>query len=203
MELWVGPAIIAALVSALISAAGWFVTSWQAQRSEARRRGEKVHDFQVALRAEIASDLLGLQVGSRAEMLEALKKALDQNPSYRPIIPRLASNAVFGEVLRELHVLPAEVIAAVINYQRLRQSIELFVEDIRSVSEVSGNRLLLMTSDYVDMLNRLEILAINAVAALERSLALNKSDGGQQNQGSALEPALAERSASSEQSSLP
>ena len=183
MELWVGPAIIAALVSALISAAGWFVTSWQAQRSEARRRGEKVHDFQVALRAEIASDLLGLQVGSRAEMLEALKKALDQNPTYRPIIPRLASNAVFGEVLRELHVLPAEVIAAVINYQRLRQSIELFVEDIRSVSEVSGNRLLLMTSDYVDMLNRLEILAINAVAALERSLALNKSDGGPQNQG--------------------
>jgi len=203
VELWVGPAIIAALVSALISAAGWFVTSWQAQRSEARRRGEKVHDFQVALRAEIASDLLGLQVGSRAEMLEALKKALDQNPTYRPIIPRLASNAVFGEVLRELHVLPAEVIAAVINYQRLRQSIELFVEDIRSVSDVSSSRLLLMTSDYVDMLNRLEILATNAVAALERSLALNKSDGGPQNQGSALEPALAERSASSEQSSLP
>ena len=203
MELWVGPAIVAALVSALVSAAGWFVTSWQAQRLDDRRRAEKVNDFQVALRAEIASDLLSLQVGSRADMLHKLEASLTADATYRPILPRLASNPVFGQVLREIHVLPGGVIAAVIDYERLRQSVELFVDDIRSAQGVSDKRLLLMVSDYIDMLDRLEILATNAVAALDRSLILSKSDEAPPTQGSALEPAWAEPPVSSERKASP
>lgn len=202
MELWVGPAIIAALVSALISAAGWFVTSWQAQRSEARRRGEKVHDFQVALRAEIASDLLSLEAGDRSEMLESVASALANDAGYQPFVPRLAGNIVFEQVVKEIHVLPGDLIGAVIAYERLRQSIEHFVDDIRDAAELSPQRKLLMMGDYFDMLDRLEALARNAVSALDASL-LNKQDAAQPTQGSASGPALAEPSASSAQSSLP
>jgi hypothetical protein len=35
MDPWIGPAIVA-----VVSAAGWFVTSWQATRLEQRRRRE-------------------------------------------------------------------------------------------------------------------------------------------------------------------
>lgn len=203
MDLWIGPAIIAALVSALISAAGWFVTSWQAQRSEARRRDEKVRDFQVALRAEIGSDLLGLQVGNRRDMLGAVAAALEADDSYQPFVPRMAQNLVFDQVVKELHILPGEVIGSVIAYQRLRQSIGHFIEDIRQAKELPPQRKLLMISDYIDMLDRLEILAINAVAALERSLTPSKPDGDRPTQGSASGQALAEPSASSGQSSSP
>ena len=203
MELWVAPAIIAALVSALVSAAGWFVSSWQAQRLEERRRAEKVHDYQVALRAEIASDLLSLQVGNRAEMLGSFRAILLLEPAHRPILPRLVRNMVFEQFVREIHVLPGRVIAAVIGYQSLRQSIDLFVEDIRAAHNVDAGRLLLMVSDYVDMLDRLEILATNAIAALEFSLMLSKSDAAPPTRGSASGRDGAEHSASAEHSVSP
>ncbi|SEP66141.1 hypothetical protein SAMN05428969_0354 [Devosia sp. YR412] len=203
MDLWIGPAIVAALVSALVSAAGWFVTSWQAQALEQHRRDEKVHDYQVALRAEIASDLLSLQVGSRDEMLGSFQAVLELEPSHRPILPRLARNMVFEQVVREIHLLPSRVISAVIGYQSLRQSIDLFIEDIRAAQNVNSERLLLMVSDYVDMLDRLEILASNAVAALEFSLMLSKSDAVPPSQGSAWGRAGAEQSASAERSVSP
>ena len=72
MNEWIGPAIIAAIVSGIVSAAGWFVNSWQERRLEKGRREEKVHDYQVALRAEIAGDLLNLRVADRAEFLAAV-----------------------------------------------------------------------------------------------------------------------------------
>jgi hypothetical protein len=46
MELWVGPVIIAAAVSAPVSVAGWFVTFQQSMRMEQRRRDENCGHFQ-------------------------------------------------------------------------------------------------------------------------------------------------------------
>lgn len=203
MELWIGPAIIAALVSALVSAMGWFVTSWQTQRLETRRRREKVRDFQAALRAEIASELLGLQVGSRDDMLAGVTAALSSDASYQPFVPRLGQNLVFEQVVKEIHILPGAVIGSVIAYQQLRQSVGHFIEDIREAKELPPQRKLLMISDYIDMLDRLEILATNAVAALERSLLLSKPDVDPPTPRSASAQALAEPSASSGQSSSP
>ena len=200
MELWIGPAIVAALVSAFVSAAGWFVSSWQAQRLDERRRAEKVHDYQVALRAEIASDLLGLQVGDRGEMLAGVASAMAQN-GYKPFVPHLAKNLVFEQVVREIHILPGNVIAAIISYSGLRQSVEYFVTDIRGATNenVPSERVLLMMSDYFDMLDRLEALAANAVSALDASLKVNRPDEVPPNQGSASELALAEPKASADE----
>jgi len=184
MDLWVGPAIVAALVSALVSAAGWFVTSWQAQRVDAKRRAEKVRDFQIALRAEIASELLVLQVGNRKEMLDHVASALAADAQYQPFVPLLAQNLVFDQVVKEIHILPGSVIGSVIAYQRLRQSVEHFVTDIRQAKELPPQRKLLMIADYFDMLDRLEVLAANAASALDASL-INKPGAALPSQGSA------------------
>lgn len=204
MELWVGPAIIAALVSALVSAAGWFVSSWQAQRLDERRRDEKVHDFQVALRAEIASDLLNLQVGDRTAMLAAVTSAMAQK-DYQPFVPHLARNVVFEQVVREIHILPADVIASIIHYAGLRQSVEHFIMDLRNAAKekLPSERILLMMSDYFDMLDRLESLAAHAVSALDGSLGINRPGEVPPSRGSALEPASAEPKASSERKASP
>lgn len=196
MDLWVGPAIIAALVSALVSAMGWFVTSWQNQRLDALRRHEKVRDYQVALRAEIASDLLSLEVGNRPQMLAAVAEALARDATYRPFVPRRARNLVFEQVVKEIHVLPGSLIGAVIAYERLRQSIEYFVDDLRAAEDLPAERRLVMLTDYFDMLDRLEALAARAVAALDASL-LNRPGAAPPSQSLAAggDEASAERSA--------
>jgi hypothetical protein len=201
VDLWVGPAIIAALVSALVSALGWFVTSWQTLRLEARRRAEKVRDFQVALRAEIASDLLVLQVGERADMLDDVANALTEDPLYQPFVPRMAQNAVFEQIIKEIHILPGRVIDAVIDYQRLRQSVDYFIADIRDAKELSSSRRLLMIADYFEMLDRLEVLAGNAVTALDVSL--SKPGAVLPTRASASGRASAPQSVSSEGSASP
>ena len=198
MELWVGPAIIAALVSALVSAAGWFVSSWQAQRLDERRRDEKVHDFQVALRAEIHSDLLNMVVADRAEFLDEIAARYRSDMNYSVVVAHLARNMVFESIVGQIHVLPGDVIAPVIHYARLRQTIERFIDDLRanSFSQLSAERQLTMYSDYLEMTGRLEALAQNAIAAID--LSLNNQDAGQSNPVSASGPdgASAERKAS-------
>lgn len=198
MELWVGPAIIAALVSALVSAAGWFVSSWQVQRLDERRRAEKVHDFQVALRAEIASDLLNMLVADRSMFLEEISARYRSDLNYSVVVAHLARNVVFDALVGQIHVLPGEVIAPVIHYARLRQTIERFIEDLRSkhFRTLDSERQLTMYVDYLEMTGRLEALAQEAVASIDQSL--NSPDAGQSipESASAADAVSAERKAS-------
>ena len=190
MEAWIGPVIIAASVSGIISAAGWWVTFRTSLRLEQMRREEKVHDFQVALRAEISSDLLNLEVADRAAMLAEIAERYTADPHYPVLVPHLASNVVFDAIVKDIHVLPGEVIAPVIHYAQLRQSISRFIDDLRAESAVMlpPDRRLLMFSDYFKMLDRLEALAQNAVATLDRSLKTNRPGVVQSTPGSASGP---------------
>lgn len=206
MEAWVGPAIIAAVVSGFVSAAGWFVTSWQAIRLERRRRAEKVRDFQVALRAEVASDLRLLKVADYQTIMAEVAAKYRDNPSYRPFVPHLATNVVFDAIVPELHILPGEVIEPVIRYARLRQVLSSFIEDLRQATDggLPADRALLMFSDYFETLGRLEILAESAIAALSASLSGASRPGGDlQTQGSASARAEAPASALPEQKDEP
>lgn len=190
MDLWIGPAIVAALVSATVSAIGWFVTSWQAARIEQRRRDEKVHDFQVALRAEIVTDLLAMQVADRAAFLASVTNEYANNPDYVPFVTRSATNVVFESVVGEIHILPGEVIEPVIRYAALRQTVDRFADDLRSYRfmELEAPRQLTMYSDYLATVDRLEALAERAKAALDQSLGVSSSDEGQPNPASASAP---------------
>lgn len=172
MDPWIGPAIVAAAVSGTVSVLGWFVASWQAVRLEQRRRTEKVHDFQVALLAEIDSDITNMAVADRAGLLEQVREAYRRDPGYVPFVPRIASNVVFEMVVKEVQILPGEVIAAVIDYARLRQSLERFVDDLRAeaFAKLPPERQLTMFGDYLAMFDRLQALAEIAGEALDASL---------------------------------
>ena len=194
MEVWIGPAIVAAVVSGLVSVLGWFATFYIGLRRDQVLRDEKVTDFQVALRAEIVSDLLTMVVADRHAFLEEVKEKYAQEADYSVIVPHIARNVVFESLLGELQILPSEVIAPVIHYERMRETIERFVLDLRDPSfrKSPSDRQLLMYSDYLEMLGRLEQLARDALAALE--LSLNIPDEGRSNQGSASVAAAASAS---------
>jgi hypothetical protein len=178
LELWIGPVIIAAAVSALVSVAGWFVTFQQSIGLEKRRRAERVHDFQVALRAEIASDRLALVVVDRDAFLDEIKALYMADPTYSVLVPHSASNTIFASIIKEIHVLPGDVIGPVVDYARLRETIERFVEDMRGerFRTLSPERQLLIYTDYLKMLERLEVLADNALVAINRSLNIPAED---------------------------
>ena len=198
MEVWIGPAIIAALVSAFVSAAGWFVSSWQAQRLDEWRRDEKVNDVQVALRAEIASDLIILEVPDRQEFLEEVSARYRADLTYSPIIPTLSRNVVFESIVKDIPILPGEVIEPVIHYARMRQTLDQFIGDMRAPSfpQLAAERQLIMYHDYLEMQGRLEALARDALVALD--ISLNSSDAVPPTPKSALGAggASAERTAS-------
>jgi hypothetical protein len=190
MELWIGPVIVAALVSGLVNAAGWFVTFRQSVRLEQMRRHEKVHDFQVALRAEIDSDRLNMVVVDWQAYRSEIVARYAADPDFSVVVPHMASNPIFSAVAREIHILPGDVIAPVVNYARLRETIERFVLDLRADSfrRLPADRQLLMYSDYLDMLSRLERLAEHAVAAIDNSLGTSNPDVDRSNQVSASAP---------------
>jgi hypothetical protein len=198
MEVWIGPAIVAALVSAIVSAVGWFVTFRATLQLEQLRRDEKVHDFQVALRAEIASDLLNMAVADRPAFLEEVTERYQADANYFPIVPAQSKNVVFDAIVGQLHILPGTVIASVIHYARMRQRVEKFIEDLRAplFRELSAERQLIMYSDYLDMLDRVEQLGRGAVSDLDESL--SNSDVAQSipKSASGAGGASAERSAS-------
>ncbi len=161
IQAWVGPAIVAAFISGLVSLIVVQLNFRQERRIEQLRREEKVRDFQIALQAAITSDLLNLKVANRVEFLAHVTAAYKADPGYSPIVPRLASNFIFGTVLEEIHILPGEVIAPVVHYARLRQTLERFVDDIRadSFKQLKAERQLLMYTDYLAMSDRLQELA--------------------------------------------
>lgn len=84
----------------------------------------------------------------------------------------MASNTIFESIVKDIHILLGSVIAPVVNYARLRETVEQFVLDLRAdkFQQLPGERQLVMYSDYVRMLDRLEALAEHAIAAIDRSV---------------------------------
>lgn len=175
---WLGPALIAAIVSGLVSVLGWFATFYMGLRRDRMLRDEKVHDFQIALYAEVSSDVLAISLSDRKRYLAEAQRRYRQEPGYSVVVPRLARNAVYDTLLREIQILPSEVIQPLIDYQRQREAVEQFVEDLRDQTfrSLPAARQLLMYSDYLDMLGLLEDLARDAMAALADSLNIPVED---------------------------
>ncbi len=193
MESWLVPALIAALVSVLVSVGGWFATFYMGLRRDELLRDEKMRDFQVALRAEIVSDVLTMAVADRSEFLTEARRRYAVEPGYSIIVPHMAHNLMFESSLGEIQVLPGEVITPVVHYERMRETVERFVADLRddSFRQSPIDRQVLMYSDYLRMLDRLEQLARDALASLEQSLNTPAEDRSSPMSASAADEALA------------
>ena len=177
MEAWVGPAIVAAVISGLVSLIVVQLGFRAERRAERLRRDEKVRDFQIALRAEIASDLINMKETDRSRIMAEMTAAFAADPAYSPVAPRIASNLIFEAIVREIHILPEGVISPIVHYARLRQTLERFVDDLRSETyrALNAERRLLAYSDYLATYDRLETLAQTAMRSLELSIGINRS----------------------------
>jgi hypothetical protein len=169
---WVGPAIVAALISGSISLIGLYLGGWIAIRHERRRRREKVRDFQVALRAEIRSELHNLAAIDFDKHIAEIGERYASWPGYS-VLPSLpARHIVFEALQSEIHILPEPVIDEVIVYWRQRHVVEKMVEDMRGerFTKLDTTRQFEMYKDYIGMQRYLAETARLSAKALDRSL---------------------------------
>lgn len=143
------------------------VIAWLSSRMLARR--EKVRDFQVALHAEIASELLNLAAFDLEKHFSEIEGRYAADATYSVVVPQLANNVIFDAIVEQIYLLPARVIAPVVEYERLRESLDSFASDMRaqSFASLSQERQLEMYSGYILMRRRLRALAQDAVTALQ------------------------------------
>ena len=172
MNTWLGPALIAAVISSLVTAVGWLVNYRTSLGLEKERRLEKVRDFQIALRAEIRSELHHLKEVDFAGNLAKIETRYAKSKDYSVLVTSLVRHVVFDTLVKEIYVLPEAVIDPLILYARQRQIVDQFAADMRidSFRHTPQAQQLEMYRKYLDLMSHMLRLAQEAVAALDSAL---------------------------------
>ena len=154
MGAFLDTALIAAVVSAAVTALGWIASHWSEQRLEARRRTERIVDVQWALLAEIESNLLRyeeIDLGEHGrEMAEKIMKGRGR-ASFTPFVPRDPSEVIFEAFIPDIHILPTGTIRDVVAYYKQEYKLRELVEDLRSdrYAALDRDRKARLYGDYV------------------------------------------------------
>jgi hypothetical protein len=153
VEAWVGPAIVAAFISGLVSLIVVQLNFRQERRADRLRREEKIRDFQIALRAEVRSELRNLERFDFESLLADVEARYAKDENFSVTIPRLAKHVVFDAIVGEIHILPEAVIDPIVLYIRQRQVVESMAEDMRDplFRTLTTDRQLAMYRDYLGM----------------------------------------------------
>mgnify|MGYP001327189957 CR=1 FL=1 len=197
-DLWIGPAIVAAVVSALVTVGGWFFQSRSARKLEQNRRAERVVDVQTALLAEIRSNAHHLSQYDPASLIEAVRERLKNTPDYRPFVPRETTAPVFNAIIREISVLQNEVIDPVVLFYTQMETIRNFADDLRGdrLVHLQKDQLIQMLEDYLTLRSHARKLADDAIVALQSSLGINRSVADRSDRQSAEDGSAASDSTS-------
>jgi hypothetical protein len=179
-------ALIAAIVSAAVTALGWYASHWSEIRLESQRRIERIVDVQTALLAEIESNL------TRYEEIDLDKHTADmvrritgkaRGKAFTPFVPRYATEIIFEAMLADIHILPTETIDDVVAYYKQEYKLRELVEDLRSsrYQELEQDRKARIYEDYVWQIKTVLITGEQARSALRNSLGvpLNSQEAGQ------------------------
>ena len=172
MQAWISPAIIAVIVSALITAAGWFVTYRNSLGLEKERRREKIRDFQIALRAEIRSELHHLDEDDLLAGLQEIEGRYAKSKTYSVLVTGIPKHIIFENLAKEIHILPETVIDPVILYARQRQVAERLIDDMRSerFRLSKQEQQIALYRDYIQVLVYLTNLAQESLKAIDEAL---------------------------------
>jgi hypothetical protein len=172
MNTWIGPALIAAVISSLVTAIGWLVNYRTSLGLEKERRLEKVRDFQIALRAEVRSELPHLREVDFAANFAKIETRYSERKDYSVLVTSMVPHVVFDTLVKEIYLLPEPVIDPVILYARQRQIVDQFASDMRldSFRHTSQAHQLEMYKNYLDLMTHMRRLAQEALAALETGL---------------------------------
>ena len=180
MEAWVGPAIVAAFISGLVSLIVVQLNFAQSRKADRSRRAEKVRDFQVALRAEIRSELRNLSQHDVETQLADVRRMYESDATYSVTVPRPVQQAVFESLVAEIHVLPEAVIDPVVLYSRQRNVIAALVTDMREPTfrQLSKDQQLKMYEDYLSMWSTWREFAAHAEHTLSESISIPRTRPG-------------------------
>jgi hypothetical protein len=179
-------AVVAAIVSAAVTALGWFASHWSEKRLDTQRRIEKIVDVQTALLAEIESNLtryeeIDLDLHTKQMVGRIMQKTAGRN--FTPFVPRYATEIVFEAMLADIHILPTETIDDVVAYYKQEYKLRELVEDLRSdrYHELEQDRKARIYEDYVWQIKTVLVTGEAARFALRGSLGipLNNPEAGQ------------------------
>lgn len=170
-------AILAAIVSAAVTALGWYASHWSQQRLDDKRRIEKIVDVQTALLAEIESNLTRfdeIDLDKHADQMVGRIMQKASRASFTPFVPRYATEIIFEAMLADIHILPTETIDDVVAYYKQEYKLRELVEDLRSsrYQEIEQDRKARIYRDYVWQIKTALITGEQARNALRSSLGL-------------------------------
>lgn len=177
MDAWIGSAVVAVIISSIVTVAGWFMTLRHERLREAERRDERIEDIQTALLADIRSSshrFSGTDLEKHLREIEARIRDAPAPQGYTPFVPREPGSLLWATTAAEVHILPNEVIDAVVIYFSQLETIRLFAEDLRAdrFATLDADRKVAMYSDYIDLAKYLVELAADAERVLARSLSV-------------------------------
>jgi hypothetical protein len=183
MEAWIGSAVVAVVISSLVTILGWYATHRSERMMEVARRQERIQDIQTALLADIRSTNHRFQEVDLDEHLRqvvALIEHGDERDRYTPFVPKEPGSLLWSSIAQEVHILPNEVIEPVVIFFSQLETIRYFVEDLRSdqFATLESGRKIAMFQDYVRMMKYLVQLAEEADRRLSGSLGISSSVAG-------------------------
>lgn len=173
-DFWIGPAIVAAVISGIISIAGWVLSGRREISRERRRRRERREDVQTALRAEIQHyvDILSNPEFDLNQTWEIVVSEMEEDEGYVPLIPSERNDTVFRSILQEIHILPGSVIQPVVRYYNQVFAIDAMIADLRGngFAGADQEQRIKMYTDYIAL--KLEALRQGraTIDALDTSL---------------------------------
>ena len=187
MEGWVQSAVIAVVISSLVTVAGWYISLRHERRREAERREERIWDYQTALLADIrstSSQFSTVDLDRHLDEVVALIEGAPENRPYTPFVPRAPGSLIWASIAQEVHILPTEVIDAVVLFFSQLETIRNFVEDLRSeqFTRLEKSRKVAMYRDYIRMWGLAAKQAIEAQESLRRALGLPALSSSEQAQ---------------------
>jgi hypothetical protein len=177
MEAWIGSAVVAVVISSLVTIAGWYATHRSERMLEAARRQERIQDIQTALLADIRSTSHRFrQIDLDRHSADMIARIVDApaGQDYTPFVPREPGSLLWPSTAQEIHILPNDVIDPVVLFFSQLETVRQFVDDLRGDRFVALDRTrkVAMYEDYVGMMKYLVLLADDADRALCRSLGI-------------------------------
>ena len=170
-----GPALVAAVIAALVTVIGWYVAFQRDRRIENGRRAERIRDCKIALRAEISCHVPRWTMKDETEHVEEMARQIsagaDRSPPFTPFVPKETPNPAFQTIVGEIQILPGDVIEPVIRYYQQVDVIAQLAEDMRGerYAALEAERKIDVYKDFMELRREAGRLAIDAIDALEQS----------------------------------
>lgn len=157
IETWLGPAVVAAVVTAAL-------TLWRDARQSVRERAEsrrvenaranRQRDVAAALLAEVEALLENTGQATLEENLDEMTRRFESDRSFRPVVLTQSFNFVYRALIPDVGTLGRDVLVPVVGFYAQLDRIAHIVEDLRDLRDASidGERYARIYRDYIGML---------------------------------------------------